>query len=351
MNFLIIGKFYEEGFARHIAETLSAMGHNAKRFEPGYRGINMSGRFPHRLNQAGAVLYETSNSIPAFREKRMRRLWQEVDAGPLDIIITCHDFLWPSEVAELKKRSKAAVVMWFPDALVNFGRSYFMAAPYDALFFKDPFIVRRLGAVLQVPVHYLPECFNPENHQITDEGPPSEEYLCDVTTAGNSHPWRMAHLQQLDDLNIKLWGPPAPLWLPANSDANMHQGRSVQNADKARAFRGAKIALNNLHYGEIWGLNVRAFEIAGIGAFQMIDWRPGLEQLFRDGHELVSFRGIKDLEQKICYWLPREEERKEISEKGKIRAYAEHSYSHRLELLISTIGGQSSGFPIPENIQ
>lgn len=35
MNILVIGKFYTEGFALHIAETLSTMGHTVRRFEPG----------------------------------------------------------------------------------------------------------------------------------------------------------------------------------------------------------------------------------------------------------------------------------------------------------------------------
>ncbi len=37
MRILIVGKFYTEGFALHIAQTLSAMGRDVHRFEPGVK--------------------------------------------------------------------------------------------------------------------------------------------------------------------------------------------------------------------------------------------------------------------------------------------------------------------------
>lgn len=349
MNILVIGKFYSEGFGLHIAETLTAMGHTVKRFEPGFKSGRIGGRLGHRLDQIRGVVHASMDSLPAIRAKRMRALWRMAEAGPLDVVIVCHDFLWPAEVAELKRRTGAAVVMWFPDALVNFGRGFFMNAPYDGLFFKDPYIVHILGGVLASPVHYLPECFSPEKHWLSEDRlGENSDYLCDITTAGNQHSWRVAFYKHLADYDVKLWGNPAPLWMNSESVAMMHQGRGVYNHDKVKAFRGAKIVVNNLHYGEIWGLNVRTFEAAGSGAFQMVDWRPGLEQLFAEGQELVAFRGMQDLKAKIDYWLPREAERREIAQAGMQRAHAEHTYRLRLDLLLSTLAGNARGYPLPK---
>jgi spore maturation protein CgeB len=93
---------------------------------------------------------------------------------------------------------------------------------------------------------------------------------------------------------------------------------------------------------------VRAFEASGVGAFQMVDWRPGLAQLFEDGRELISFRGIEDLKHKLRYWLPRDDERREIAAAGMRRAYQEHTYRHRLDLLLSSLAGHERGFPVPK---
>jgi spore maturation protein CgeB len=349
MNILVIGKFYTEGFALHIAETLTAAGHRTRRFEPGFRSDRIGGRIGHRVDQAGRVLFAATDSIPAVRAHRIRELWRVAERGPVDVAIVCHDFLWPREVAELKRRTGAQVVMWFPDHFVNFGRGFFMNAPYDCLFFKEPYIVRALDGIVRSPVFYLPECFNPEKHWLSDDQLGQEPvYQCAITTAGAQHSWRVAFFKHLADYDIKLWGNPAPLWIDAGPVTEMHQGRGVYNHDKAKAFRGAKIVINNLHFGEIWGLNARAFEAAGAGAFQMVDWRPGLSQLFNDGEELIAFKGLEDLRHKIDYWLRRETERRVIAEAGMRRAHAEHTYSLRLDTLLMTLAGRENGFPMPD---
>lgn len=349
MNILVIGKFYTEGFALHIAETLAAMGHAVRRFEPGYKSGRLLGRVGKRVDQVIGTLHTTSDHLPAIRAKRMRRLWEVVEQGPLEVVIVCHDFLWPTEVAELKRRSGAQVAMWFPDSIVNFGRALFMNAPYDALFFKDPFIVYRLGDVLASPVYYLPECFNPERHALSPGVPVDDPaYVCDIATAGGLHSWRVAVYKHLADYQVRLWGHPPPLWLPTGPVAGMYQGRGVYDAEKAQAFCSARIVVNNLHFGEIWGVNVRCFEAAGVGSFQLVDWRPGLGHLFEDGKELITYSSMADLGAKIDYWLPREAERRAIGAAGQRRALAEHTYRHRLELLLNTLRATAQGFPVPK---
>ena len=348
MKILVIGKFYTEGFALHIAETLLVMGHTVRRFEPGFHAWRIGGKLGHRIDQVRGAIYSSSDGVPVIRARRLRTLWEETETGPLDAVIVCHDFLWPDEVAELKRRTGSQVAMWFPDALVNFGRGYFMNAPYDGLFFKDPYIKHVLGDVLQSPVHFLPECFNPVQHWLPDERIGIDpKYRCDIATAGNQHSWRVAFYKHLVGYDVKLWGNPEPVWMSAGPVAKMYQGHGVYNHEKARAFRGASIVINNLHYGETWGLNVRAFEAAGAGAFQMVDWRPGVGQLFEDGKELVTFRSVADAKQKIDFWLPRLNERREIAEAGMRRAHAEHTYALRLQLLLDTLAGRSKGFPMP----
>ena len=57
MSIHVIGKFYTEGFALHISETLSAMGHAVRRFEPGYKSNRIGGRIGHRLDQVRGVIH------------------------------------------------------------------------------------------------------------------------------------------------------------------------------------------------------------------------------------------------------------------------------------------------------
>jgi spore maturation protein CgeB len=348
MNVLVVGRIEGEGFALHIAETLDRMGHQVRTFDPGVR-YRSGSRFSARLTQIRSVLHTATDNVPWIRSYRMRQLWRVTEAGPLDVVIVCHDFLWPGEVAELKRRTRAPVALWFPDSIAGFGRAYFMIAPYDALFFKDPFQVVRLSGVVNSSVWYLPECFNPERHALNQPLSDGDlmRYRCDICTAGNFHAYRAAFFEQLSGYDIRIWGTPPPLWIPQMKVTAQYGGRYVEYEEKAKAFRAAKIVVNNLLYSEVWGVNARTFEAAGIGAFQMVDWRPGLDQLFKDSEEVISFRSMKDLKSKIEYWLPRNDERRSIAEAGMRRAHAEHTYRFRLGLLLNTLAGRDHGFPLP----
>lgn len=346
MNVLVIGKFHDEGFGLHIAETLSGMGHNVARFEPGARHLNARAPIAKRLEQVARTLYDMSDAMPAVSAWRARALHNAVDKSTPELIVVCHDFLWPQQVRELKRRTRAKIVMWFPDPLSYFGRAKFLLAPYDAVFFKDPYIVRALRGVADYPIYYLPECFNPARHRLPEAGQIDwTPYRCDITTAGNLHAYRIAFFSKLQRYNLKIWGNPPPIWADAPWLKKAFQGRFVANEEKAMAFCGARIVVNNLLPGEISGINVRAFEAAGVGAFQLIDWRPGLTELFEDSRELVSFKGMDDLIGKIDYFLTHDAEHDQIRKAGQSRAHRDHTYERRLQLLVDTVSGTKQGYP------
>jgi spore maturation protein CgeB len=350
MRILVVGKFYEEGFALHIAETLHSMGHAVRRYDPSSAVGSLVSGSGGRLAKVLGVFGAASDNIPSIRRWSRRSLWNELERSSPELVLVCHDFLWPNEVDEIRRRCGAPIVMWFPDALVNFHRGFFLTAKYDALFFKDPYIVFRLAGVLKAPVRYLPECFNPVVHcadQISAEE--LSQYRCDITTAGHLHSWRVAVFDNLTEFDVKIWGGAPPLWMPRTGAVERYQGRPVHNREKVLAFRGAKIVLNSLHYGEIWGVNVRCFEAAGAGAFQLIDWRPGIDQLFKVGVEVVTYRSIAQVRERVLYWLPREREREEIAAKARVRAFAEHTYRHRLSMLLESVFRGGEGFPLPFN--
>ena len=347
MKFLIIGTMEQESFASHINETLLKMGHSVLIYNPVTISLKTSSVATYRINQFYQLYHTFTNQIKIFRRKRIARLWALLKTNTIDVTIFTHDFFWPEEVRILKEKSNSVIVMWFPDHLANFGRGFFMNAPYDFLFFKDPYIVKLLKDILSPKIYYLPECFNPYKHLLRKSDVISNEYICDITTAGNFHSWRTIFFKHLSGYNVKFWGNPPPLWMPKSSLESVYQGKSVFDHDKAKAFLGAKIVINNLHFAEMYGLNARAFEAAGIGAFQMVDWRPGIEELFKDGQEIIMFKGIADLKHKLDFWLSNSDGRSVIAEAGKIRAYKEHTYQKRLELMIDTIFNEKQGFKMP----
>ncbi|HKP32151.1 MAG TPA: glycosyltransferase [Chitinophagaceae bacterium] len=350
---LVIGKFDKESFASHVVQTLQDMGHEV-------RGFHYGVHYSHRKSKAAFAMTKFKLLVDnflwntAYHERKIRKsLKVTVEEAPIGLTIVTHDFLKPSEVDLIADLTKAPVVLWFPDALVNMGRHMFLNANYDVQFFKDPFLVARLQSDFpNKKIFYLPECCNPRVHKLYEtQNGDAEKFACDITTAGNLYSNRVAFFEQLSDMNldIKIWGNPGSRWMKLDKIKSFLKSEYVMEREKGVAFRLAKIVLNNLHPGEVAGINCRAFEVPAMGGFQMINHRDGIEDLFVPGEEIITFQSLDDLKSKIQYFLDHDHERAAIAEKGYHRAQAEHTYRKRLELMMKTVFEGGSGFKLPNN--
>jgi len=325
------------------------MGHSTIEYEIGIKYKRYQNEFLIKYESAKRVLYDITKEFELRRKQEVKRIIDSYRAN-VDLVISTSDFFYPAQVTALKNHFKCPIIMWYPDAIVNLKKSLFVFSDYNAVFFKEPFFVDILQREYNCKnVFYLPECFNPIVHKILDKIPlNSENYFSDITTAGNLHPYRVKFFNELKGYNIKIWGNPAPGWIDSKLIDKYFQNRYIANEEKAFVFHNSKIVINNLHPGEIWGINVRAFEIAGCGGFQLINWRPSLRQLFNENDEITSFKNFDELKEKIDYYLLHESERKRIATNAYNRVQMEHTYEKRLGLLLQTLNRQSTGFPLPD---
>ena len=351
MNILVIGKFNVEEFAQHISETLIKLGHNVIKYEVGPKTTHNSSIPIKRLIQLRNSIYSSVINIPFISNISIRSLIKLISENRIELTISVHDFLTPELVKTIKKITKAPVVLWHPDGLHNFGKAMFLNADYDYLFFKDPYVVEYCRNTLIKNSFYLPECCNPDYHKPVSLSAEEENYyMCELTTAGSIYANREAFFRNLKDYKVKIWGSSPPLWLDTSHIQNMIMNKYVIHDQKAKSFIAAKIVLNNLNPGEIWGINCRAFEVPACGGFEMINFRKGLSQLFTIDKEIVSFNDYNDLIEKIDYYLTHDSERSTIAEAGRLRAHKDHTYLLRLELLLKTIFENKKGFEMPEII-
>jgi spore maturation protein CgeB len=346
MKILIVGTHIVEGFADHIRDTFEDLGHEARIYD-----VTRVAGSP--LPAAARAL--VSRGLDVARKKGgwlarrcLEPLFRTVrDAGPFDLVLSVHDYLYPDEVAALRELG-AKVALWFPDPVGAIGREYFIAAPFDALFLKEPYLVAKLRLALGLPAFYLPECHNPKRHgPVPLEDSDRARYGCDVTTVGNLYSYRAGLLASLEGLDVRLWGGPVPFWLWSWPHRKWGRGEFLAYEEKAKAFLAAKIAVNTLRPGEIWGTNVRTFEIAGAGAFELCEWTPGLSDLFEPGTEIETFRSGEELGEKARRYVRDGDSRRRIAAAGHRRATADHTYAHRLKLLLATLHGEAEGYPLP----
>jgi spore maturation protein CgeB len=349
MRIAVLGPIYSDSLAKCILYTLKDMGHDVVSLNP--EANLLSGHLPDALytktflNIKPLELF-LLKAIPSLETYYYKNILVDLSKLEPDLIIST---MWdiPAPVVEkLKKRpgSEPILVVWCPDALSNFDRQYIFDAPWDFLFFKDRYIVTFMRNKLGLNAHLLPLGCYPRWHrrvELSERERPI--YECDITTAGALYYYRAKIFENFKEYNIKIWGPPPKPYMQSPLK-QVWQGRYVGETDKAKAFNGAAIVLNTMHYAEIYGLNQRVFDANGCGGFQIVDDSPVIGDYFVPGKEIVVFGTLKELKEIIPYYLNRPEEREGIALSGYERAHKEHTFRHRLDAMFSIISEQNRNF-------
>jgi hypothetical protein len=95
----------------------------------------------------------------------------------------------------------------------------------------------------------------------------------------------------------------------------------------------------NVHadYSPRFACNMRLYEATGVGTCLVTDWRENLGELFELDREVVSYRGVDELLEKLRWLDGAPAERKAIAEAGRKRTLRDHTYARRGERLDALI--------------
>ncbi len=227
------------------------------------------------------------------------------------------------------------MAFWFPDHVANLERQFMLLGSYDAVFFKEPRLVERLRATLDLPVYYLPQACNPRWHRpLVPAG--TEPHL---VIAGNMYPSRVRLLERLIEKGIplKLYGAGFPRWLGETPARSAHTSQCVFREEKARVFRSAAGVLNTMHPAEEAGVNARLFEAAGSGAAVLSEFRPTVPELFAVGEEVLTFRDFDELVDQATRLLNEAGLSARIGDAAAMRAHRDHTYDLRVATILEKV--------------
>ncbi len=98
----------------------------------------------------------------------------------------------------------------------------------------------------------------------------------------------------------------------------------------AQVHKSAKIGLNVTHRDN--EINMRVFEYAGVGTMILSDHNTAMNDLLEPGKHYIGFEkgNIKEMEEKIDYYLKHEEERERIA----LNAHRQLMANHTTELML-----------------
>jgi len=77
--------------------------------------------------------------------------------------------------------------------------------------------------------------------------------------------------------------------------------------------------------------NFRLFEVTGIGSFLLTEYHPNIDQLFKPGVEIETFRDSNELIAKVRYYLDHPNERERIARRGQERCFRDHLIENRVK--------------------
>jgi len=326
MRILIPFSYYEDSSIDNIQQTLTEMGHEVRTL-----GVIQLAEHWSLPRYALRVLMEkTASQTLSRNEQRMLRLAREFK--PDMILAGVHSPLNPIVLDEFGKICPGRRVLWWGDAPANSQKWGILDPGWDVIYLKERVAVEKLKLVKR-NAHLLNEAMNPRWHK-----PLATQKNNSIIFIGNYYAFRQAMAVRLmaEGISCQLYGPPPPRWADQRIK-DCHTGRYLAGEEKSRVSAEGLACLNTFHFAEGDSLNMRAFETAGAAALQLIEYRPAVEECFEPGKEILTFNNYEELSDHIDRARKHPNEMIPIREAGARRAHAEHTYRHRLEVILGNI--------------
>ncbi len=304
-------------------------------------------------------LYEPFNHFPSFLKSKARRdvvegqyvetisslVLEGLSERPVDILICLAQApLSPKVLTEIRKRG-IITVMWFVEDCGRFTTWQEISKYYDYMFViqkgEFPKLVEEAGAGRGI---YLPVACDPTRHAplaLTEEE--QQEYGSDVSFVGAGYNNRRHVFSTFTNRDFKIWGTEWPKMVPF-TEIVQRGGARVSVEDYVKIFNASKINVNLHSSAERDGVepfgdfvNPRTFELASTGAFQLVDNRSLLPELFEVGKEVITFSDETEMHDKIDYYLAHPEERSAVCQAARKRALKDHTYQSRITQMLEHI--------------
>ena len=342
LRIAVVGPIYGGSLpiTRYAVSALESLGHHARWLDPSvhatsYHQLELLKNSQHRLALQSK-----------YAEMLSRVTMAQLAEDPPDLVLSLAQAPLILPMLEHLRRKRFLTAMWFVENYRHLTYWQQLATGYDFWFViqQEPCIaaLKQAGAK---DVRYLPMAADPSVHRPLElTQAEREEYGSDVSFVGAGYANRRAIFPRLlkSEWRFKLWGNE---WDGATDLTSVLQrnGARIDTDTCQKVFNASAVNLN-LHSWAGTGLdpdgdfvNPRTFELAACGAFQLVDRRSLMPDLFT-ASEIAAVSSPDELPGEIARWLREPEQRLAMAWKARQRVLAEHTYAHRMRDLLSHIG-------------
>jgi spore maturation protein CgeB len=104
--------------------------------------------------------------------------------------------------------------------------------------------------------------------------------------------------------------------------------------DMFKALSKSKIGFNNHAYvAGNFAVNIRLFEITGVGSCMITDWKKNINELFEVDKEILTYKSAEECTEKVKWLLDHPSERESIAKAGQQRTLRDHTIKNRADQL------------------
>lgn len=245
-------------------------------------------------------------------------------------VLYCQDlsFFSPASLAEAKRLVRLLVgqnASPLPD------KEFLL--PFDMILTSFPHYVPRFRA-MGIASEYFKIGFE---RRVLDRVGPTTRHR-PVTFVGGLSPHHAAGTRLLEALArrtpLEIFGYGAETLERGSELARRHRGEAWALA-MYRVLCESKITINrHIDVAEDNANNMRLFEATGCGALLITDAKRNLDDLFRVGVEVVTYRDENEAAALVEQYLADEPARERIARAGQQRTWQEHTYAHRMRELL-----------------
>ena len=276
---------------------------------------------------------ESNDILNAFDLDELPKYYQDYDW-----VFCLHDRERIEKIQEVRKYIKVAC--WSLEDPYELDQDFEVCRKYDYVFSMDEAAVdirKRLGSknISLLPLATNTKLYFPED--VIDE-----QYISDILLVGVAFPLRIKILNGLSDfvqsnnLKLKIIG----WWWEKLNNKYLERNcvdKGLFPSDIVRQYyNGTKIVLEINRDLYLTNLKVdattpgRAFNSLACRKFTISDYRQTTPQYFDLENELIVFKNIEDLKEKILYYMDALNERERIETNGYKRILSSHTIVYRI---------------------
>ncbi len=327
---------------QYCVQALRDLGHIVEVFDsPSFHEAYVS------LQSLGVSAERNSFLVNTFTNLLSEAVYAKAEQFAPDFVFAMAQAPLSLGVLKRFERDKIPTAMWFVEdyTLFTYWRAYANLYSYFFVIQKEPFL-SLLAEGGHTNAHYLPLAALPNFHK---KMPLAEvekvKYGADVAFLGAGYPNRRREFKKLLSYNFKIWGSDwegdsilEPFVQDKGARVSPEASVKIYNATKINLNLHSSVKNEDNQMGDF--VNPRTFELASMGAFQLVDKRALMPELFElegENKELVTFSNFDEVHDLIAYYIKNPEEREAITKRAVEKVHTKHSYQARMQEVVDII--------------